>query len=216
MAPNSPPRSFIHASMAGSRSTAPSNRSNSVLIISLLSAFESCGYVTEGLPVIRPDWWLRELSPGLASISAAFAPRGSPRGFLQADTLVAIIGHAQVGALVIRELEADGLNWFTTRIEYNQQMPLTGIKPIDFKTLPLRPLLHWSCVDSDLKPVRIYHAIGKGRRLFAKRIIDPRRNADTPRSTLRSPRYRYQENARQRYNSSCHDFIQYHFGWYTN
>jgi len=42
----------------GSRSTAPSNRSNSVLIISLLSAFESCGYVTEGLPVNRllPDF----------------------------------------------------------------------------------------------------------------------------------------------------------------
>src|SRR5438034_586920 len=37
MAPNSPACSFIHASMAGSRSTAPSNRSNSVLIISLLS-----------------------------------------------------------------------------------------------------------------------------------------------------------------------------------
>src|SRR6266851_1617674 len=55
MAPNSPACSFIHASMAGSRSTAPSNRSNSVLIISLLSAFESCGYVTEGLPVIRPE-----------------------------------------------------------------------------------------------------------------------------------------------------------------
>src|SRR5260370_39198702 len=30
MAPNSPPCSFIHASMAGSRSTAPLNRSNSV------------------------------------------------------------------------------------------------------------------------------------------------------------------------------------------
>src|SRR5882757_269599 len=55
MAPNSPACSFIHASMAGSRSRAPSNRSNSVLIISLLSAFESCGYVTEGLPVIRPE-----------------------------------------------------------------------------------------------------------------------------------------------------------------
>src|SRR6267154_1293939 len=53
MAPNSPACSFIHASMAGSRSTAPSNRSNSVLIISLLSAFESGGYVTEGLPVNR-------------------------------------------------------------------------------------------------------------------------------------------------------------------
>ena len=187
MAPNSPACSFIQASMAGSRSTAPSNRSNSVLIISLLSAFESCGYVTEGLPVIRPDWWLRELSPGLASISAAFAPRGSPRGFLQADTLVAIIGHAQVGALVIRELEADGLNWFTARIEYNQQVPFTDIKPIDFKTLPLRPLLHWSPVDSDLKPVRIYLTIWKGRRLFPKRIIDPRRNADTARASLRRP-----------------------------
>src|SRR6266403_1374521 len=53
MAPNSPECSFIHASMAGSRSTAPSNRSNSVLIISLPSAFESCVYVTEGLPVTR-------------------------------------------------------------------------------------------------------------------------------------------------------------------
>src|SRR5438046_3480013 len=56
MAPNSPACSFIHASTAGSRSTAPSNRSNSVLIISLLSAFESCGYVTEGLPVTRSHW----------------------------------------------------------------------------------------------------------------------------------------------------------------
>src|SRR5690242_5175077 len=33
MAPSSPACSFIHASMAGSRSTAPSNRSNSVLIV---------------------------------------------------------------------------------------------------------------------------------------------------------------------------------------
>src|SRR6266568_9185503 len=33
MAPNSPTCSFIHASMVGSRSTAPSNRSNSVLIV---------------------------------------------------------------------------------------------------------------------------------------------------------------------------------------
>jgi hypothetical protein len=32
--------------------------------------------------------------------SAAFAPRGSPRGFCQAHTLVSVIGHAQVGALV--------------------------------------------------------------------------------------------------------------------
>jgi len=108
--------------------------------------------------------------------------------------LVAIIGHAQVGALVIRELEADGLNWFTARIEYNQQVPFTDIKPIDFKTLPLRPLLHWSPVDSDLKPVRIYLAIWKGRRLFPKRIIDPRRNAGTARASLRRPGNRNQEN----------------------
>src|SRR6185295_13410558 len=33
MAPNSPACSFIHASIAGSRSTAPLNRSNSVLIV---------------------------------------------------------------------------------------------------------------------------------------------------------------------------------------
>src|SRR5260370_6336290 len=33
MAPNSPACSFIHASMAGSRSTTPLNRSNSVLIV---------------------------------------------------------------------------------------------------------------------------------------------------------------------------------------
>src|SRR6266852_4163221 len=45
MAPNSPACSFIHASMAGSRSTAPLNRSNSVLIADPLSAFELCGYV---------------------------------------------------------------------------------------------------------------------------------------------------------------------------
>jgi hypothetical protein len=42
--------------------------------------------------------------------SAAFALTGSPRGFFQPNTLVAVIGHAQVGALVIRELESDGLN----------------------------------------------------------------------------------------------------------
>src|SRR5712664_3838648 len=37
MAPNSPACSFIHASMAGSRSTAPLNRSGSVLIVAPLS-----------------------------------------------------------------------------------------------------------------------------------------------------------------------------------
>src|SRR6266850_4436291 len=36
MAPNSPECSFIHASMAGSRSPAPLNRSNSVLIVAPL------------------------------------------------------------------------------------------------------------------------------------------------------------------------------------
>src|ERR1700722_19827989 len=45
MAPNSPACSFIHASMAGSRSTAPLNRSNSVLIVDSTSAFEICGHV---------------------------------------------------------------------------------------------------------------------------------------------------------------------------
>src|ERR1700733_5383856 len=45
MDPNPPACSFIHASMAGSRSTAPLNRSNSVLIIARLSAFGMCGYV---------------------------------------------------------------------------------------------------------------------------------------------------------------------------
>ena len=40
MAPNSPACSFIHASMAGSRSTPPLNRSNSVLIIARLPLTE--------------------------------------------------------------------------------------------------------------------------------------------------------------------------------
>src|SRR5260370_28987224 len=44
MAPNSLACSFIHASMAGSRSTAPLNRSNSVLIIAPLSSFEISAY----------------------------------------------------------------------------------------------------------------------------------------------------------------------------
>src|ERR1017187_102080 len=46
MAPNSPACFFIHASMAGSRSTAPLNRSNSVLIVAPLFSFEIYGYVT--------------------------------------------------------------------------------------------------------------------------------------------------------------------------
>src|SRR5271170_7062247 len=43
MAPNPSARSFIHALMAGSRSTAPLNRSNSVLIVAPLSSFEIYG-----------------------------------------------------------------------------------------------------------------------------------------------------------------------------
>src|SRR5579864_4352619 len=39
MAPNPPACAFIHASMAGSRSTAPSNRSNSDFIAARFSAF---------------------------------------------------------------------------------------------------------------------------------------------------------------------------------
>src|SRR5277367_5935497 len=45
MDPNSAACSFIHASMAGSRSTAPLNRSNSVLIVAPLSAFGIYGYI---------------------------------------------------------------------------------------------------------------------------------------------------------------------------
>src|SRR5271157_545377 len=45
MAPNSPACSFIHTSMAGSRSTTPLNRSISVLIVAPLSAFGIYGYV---------------------------------------------------------------------------------------------------------------------------------------------------------------------------
>src|SRR5579863_6447730 len=44
MAPNSPACSFIQASMAGSCSAAPLNRSNSVLINAPVSAFETCDY----------------------------------------------------------------------------------------------------------------------------------------------------------------------------
>src|SRR5882762_4819740 len=53
MAPSPPACSFIHTSMAGSRSTAPLNRSKSVLIVAPRSGFEIYGYITEGLPVTR-------------------------------------------------------------------------------------------------------------------------------------------------------------------
>jgi len=42
MAPNSPRCSFIHASMAGSRSTAPLNRSNRALIVARFSLSNLC------------------------------------------------------------------------------------------------------------------------------------------------------------------------------
>src|SRR5262249_10338332 len=45
MAPNPPACCFIHASMAGSRSTAPLNRSNSVLIAAPLAFSRSVVYV---------------------------------------------------------------------------------------------------------------------------------------------------------------------------
>src|SRR5262249_49839789 len=45
MAPNSPACCFIHASIAGSRSTAPLNRSNSVLIVAPFSVFGIYGCV---------------------------------------------------------------------------------------------------------------------------------------------------------------------------
>ena len=54
MAPNSPACSFIHASMAGSRSTAPLNRSNSVLIVATL---ESAGLFSHG--VLRGTCWFQ-------------------------------------------------------------------------------------------------------------------------------------------------------------
>jgi|SRR5579872_373270 len=51
MAPNPTACSFNHASMAGSRFTAPLNRSNSVLIVAPLSAFGIHGYIA--VPYMR-------------------------------------------------------------------------------------------------------------------------------------------------------------------
>src|ERR1700758_5649771 len=48
MAPNSPACSFIHALIAGSRSTAPLNRSNSVLIVAPLLLSRLVGSVVGG------------------------------------------------------------------------------------------------------------------------------------------------------------------------
>src|SRR5712664_813877 len=54
MAPNSPACSLIQASMAGARSTAPLNRSNSVLIVATL---ESAGVFSHG--VLRGTCWFQ-------------------------------------------------------------------------------------------------------------------------------------------------------------
>ncbi len=54
MAPNSPVCSLIQASMAGARSTAPLNRSNSVLIVATL---ESAGVFSHG--VLRGTCWFQ-------------------------------------------------------------------------------------------------------------------------------------------------------------
>src|SRR5580704_15006342 len=76
MAPNSPACSFIHASMAGSRSTAPLNRSNSVLIIAPLSAFEISAFTApfrkerrDAVGLRIPTGWstTRKLSSNCAS-----------------------------------------------------------------------------------------------------------------------------------------------------
>src|SRR6267378_947322 len=67
MAPDSPACSFIHTSMAGSRSTAPLNRNKSVLIVTPLSNFEICGSITEGLSVTR------KRLPGMLPNSQMFA-----------------------------------------------------------------------------------------------------------------------------------------------
>jgi hypothetical protein len=48
-------RSFIHASIAGSRSTAPLNRSSSVFIVAQLSAFEIHGDIALSLGRLCPD-----------------------------------------------------------------------------------------------------------------------------------------------------------------
>src|ERR1700730_9393048 len=87
MAPNSPEWSFIHESMAGSRSTAPLNRSNSVLIVAPL--FEIYGYVTPytrrplACPARRNEKAVTPQRLQIASSSSATLPE---RLFLKALT----------------------------------------------------------------------------------------------------------------------------------
>lgn len=91
------------------------------------------------------------------------------------------------------------------RIEYNEEVSFSRVKPIDLKTLPLRPLLHRPPVNSKLKPVRINLAICKSRRRFEKRIINPRRNTDTAGTLLRRSGNRNKENEHKRHKSGFHD-----------
>src|ERR1700683_3847463 len=63
MAPNPPACSFIHASMAGSRSTAPLNRRNCALIVATVFALEICSYLAFLLPSSAPASVLGPWSP---------------------------------------------------------------------------------------------------------------------------------------------------------
>jgi hypothetical protein len=63
MAPNPPACCFIHASMAGSRSTAPLNRRNCALIVATVFALEICSYVAFLLPSSAPASVLGPWSP---------------------------------------------------------------------------------------------------------------------------------------------------------
>src|SRR5712692_4625564 len=70
MAPKPPACSFIQAAMAGSCSTAPLNRSNSVLIVAPLSAFSPSAaraalvFRTAGFPPLSPRCVEAVLQPG--------------------------------------------------------------------------------------------------------------------------------------------------------
>src|SRR6516162_7281623 len=78
MAPNSPACSFIQASMAGSLSTAPLNRSSSVLIVAPLSAFE--------IGRLRNTLTFLQSRPGAADITLP-SSGGGKRGCTHAENL---------------------------------------------------------------------------------------------------------------------------------
>ena len=71
MVPNPPTCCLIHASMAGSRTTAPLNRSNSVLIVTPLSVLDIFGY---GAPLPLPPESLVWNSLSLLGVSARTIP----------------------------------------------------------------------------------------------------------------------------------------------